>query len=59
MLKTEKIITNISNISSRIFTWWKQLRCKHENWDCDTQIRTIECRECGKRSWLKEYRSLY
>ncbi len=42
-----------------VFTWWKQLRCKHEKWNCDTQIRTIECRECGKRAWLEEYRSLY
>lgn len=42
-----------------ISLWVKQLRCKHTEWDCDTQIRTIECKHCGKRAWIKNYRSLY
>jgi hypothetical protein len=33
----------ISNILRDVFTWWKQLHCKYEKWDCDTQIKTIEC----------------
>jgi len=37
----------------------KQQACKHEKWDCDTQIRTIECCECGKRAWIENYRNLY
>jgi len=37
----------------------KQDKCKHEKWNMDTQIRTIECRECGKRAWVEEYKSLY
>ena len=37
----------------------EQQKCKHAKWDFDTQIRTIECRECGKRAWIEDYRSLY
>jgi hypothetical protein len=33
--------------------------CEHKKWDCDTQIRTIKCRECGKKAWIEEYRNLY
>ena len=37
----------------------KEDRCKHEKWNCDTQIRTIECKECGKRAWIDDYVNLY
>ena len=37
----------------------KEQKCQHKKWDCDTQIRTIECKECGKRAWIDDYRSLY
>ena len=37
----------------------EQELCEHKEWDCDTQIRTIQCRKCGKRAWIKEYKSLY
>lgn len=37
----------------------KQQKCTHEKWDCDTQIKVIECKECGKRAWIDEYRNLY
>lgn len=37
----------------------RQFFCKHEKWDCDTQIRTIECKKCGKRAWIDKYRDLY
>ncbi len=37
----------------------KQELCEHKEWDCDTQIRTIQCRKCGKRAWIKDYKSLY
>lgn len=34
-------------------------RCTHEEWDMDNQIRTIRCRSCGKKAWVKEYKNLY
>lgn len=37
----------------------KQSRCEHKNWNCDTQIRVIECTECGKRACIKEYVNLF
>lgn len=49
----------IQLVISSLSLWWKQRNCKHEKWDCDTQIRTIQCRECGKRAWIEDYRSLY
>ena len=51
--------SNIGAVISRFLLWWKQRNCKHEKWDCDTQIRTIQCRKCGKRAWIEDYRSLY
>jgi len=37
----------------------KQDNCKHEKWNCDNQIRTIECISCGKRAWIDDYVNLY
>jgi len=37
----------------------QQQKCKHEKWDCDSQIRVIECKECGKRAWIEDYHSLF
>lgn len=37
----------------------KQQKCKHEHWNCDTQIRTIECKICGLRAWIDDYVNLY
>lgn len=37
----------------------KQQKCKHEHWNCDTQIRTIECKSCGLRAWIDDYVNLY
>jgi len=37
----------------------KQEQCKHERWNCDTQIRTIECKNCGIRGWIDDYVDLY
>lgn len=35
-------------------------KCTHKRFTIDNQIRTIECNECGLRSWLdKEPRDLY
>lgn len=36
----------------------KQQKCNHKIWDCDSQIRVIECKECGKRAWIGEYKSI-
>jgi hypothetical protein len=37
----------------------RQKNCKHEKWNCDTGIRTIECINCGKRAWIEDYVNLY
>jgi len=34
-------------------------KCKHKNWNCDKQIRVIECKECGLRAWIDEYVDLF
>ena len=36
-----------------------QSKCKHRKWIQDTQIRTIECKGCGLRAWIDEYKQLY
>jgi len=46
-------------ISEMYARYKQQQKCKHEKWDCDVQIRTIECCACGKRAWIDDYRSLY
>lgn len=33
--------------------------CKHEHWNCDKQIRVIECKNCGLRAWIDDYVDLY
>lgn len=57
-LKNKKAC-NLQIVMQRFSTWIKQMRCKHKDWDCDTQIRVIECDKCGKRAWIRDYRSLY
>ena len=37
----------------------KQENCNHTKWNCDIQIRTIECIECGKRAWIEDYINLF
>lgn len=36
-----------------------QSKCKHETWNCDTQIRLIQCTKCGKKAWINDYVDLY
>lgn len=36
-----------------------QQKCEHKHWNCDNQIRTIECKDCGKRAWIDDYVNLY
>jgi hypothetical protein len=36
-----------------------QQNCKHERWNMDKQIRTIECKTCGLRAWVDDYTNLY
>ena len=40
----------------RIKIFYKQLICKHEKFDCDILIRTIECKKCA---WIDDYRNIY
>jgi hypothetical protein len=37
----------------------KEQNCQHLHWNMDSQIRTIECKGCGKRAWVDDYVSLY
>jgi hypothetical protein len=37
----------------------KRKRCDHKEYYMDKQIRTLRCCECGKESWVKEYKNLY
>lgn len=37
----------------------RKKRCTHEEWDMDNQVRTIKCRSCGKKAWVKEFKNLY
>lgn len=37
----------------------KEQNCKHLHWNMDNQIRTIECKGCGKRAWVDDYVNLY
>ena len=46
-------------IPNPFFKILNKRRCKHEEWDADTQIRTIKCRNCGKEAWIIDYRNLY
>ena len=34
-------------------------KCEHKEWDIDKQIRVIECRGCGKRARVVEYKNLF
>lgn len=37
----------------------KRLFCRHKNYYMDTQIRTLECTNCGHRSWFIGHKNLY
>lgn len=43
----------------KLYIYFQQLFCKHEDWLHDTQIRTIECAKCGKRASIAEYVDLF
>lgn len=49
----------IHGVMQRFSFWYKQITCEHKEWDCDTQIRVIECKKCKKRAWIRDYRSLF
>jgi hypothetical protein len=53
----QKLIRNIIRENYRQLKLQKN--CAHKKWNCDTQIRTIECIECGKRAWIEDYKNLY
>lgn len=54
-----KIFQNISKKIEEGRIEMIQQKCKHEHWNCDTQIRTIECKSCGLRAWIDDYVNLY
>ena len=40
--------------------WRDQERdCACDEWDMDKQITVIQCRKCGRKAWVKEYRDLF
>lgn len=49
----------IFRIGAVVRDFIRQKRCNHNKWDMDNQIRTIKCRGCGKKAWVKEYKNLY
>lgn len=38
---------------------YEVLNCEHKEWDQDIQIRVIQCRECGMRSWLRDTKDIF
>lgn len=36
-----------------------QKNCKHKHWNCDNQIRVIECKNCKLRARIDDYVNLY
>lgn len=47
------------NIYKKIKIRINELLCNHEHWNCDNQIRVIECKKCHKRSLIDDYVDLY
>ena len=54
-----KILFSPSEMKREIEIPVKKEICEHLEWDIDNQIRTIKCRSCGKKAWVKEYKNLY
>ena len=56
-----KIIDRIDDnlISKALFENVLNEPCEHSEWVMDTQIKTIKCKECGKRAFTKDYENLY
>ena len=59
MNKSQKRQSIILRVMQRFSICFKQITCEHKEWDCDTQIRVIECKKCKKRAWIRDYRSLF
>jgi hypothetical protein len=36
-----------------------QRDCRHVHWNCDKQIRIIQCKKCGLRAWIDDYVDLF
>ena len=36
-----------------------QQNCNHDHWDCDTQIKMIVCKKCGKTAWIDDYVDIF
>lgn len=53
------LIQKLQSLISRFFIWHSQITCEHKEWNCDTQIRVIECKKCKKRAWIKDYKNLF
>ena len=59
MNKPQKRQSAIQLVMQCFSVWYKQITCEHKEWDCDTQIRVIECKKCKRRAWIRDYRSLF
>lgn len=45
-----------------LFERWintKKVVCEHKDWDCDTQVKVIECNKCKKKAFLRDHRDLF
>lgn len=60
-INDKHVITPKSKLKLRtcIARWYNQMVCSHAHWNCDTQIRVIECASCGKRAWIRDYKDLF
>jgi len=54
MNKAQKRQSIILCVMQRFLVWYNQTNCEHKEWDCDTQIRVIECKKCKKRAWIRD-----
>lgn len=59
MKTAQKRQSIILRVMQRFSIWYNQITYEHKEWDCDTQIRVIECKKCKKRAWIRDYRSLF
>lgn len=48
-----------SSFMEKILVYLKKVFCSHPEFDCDNQIRVIECVKCGRKSWIRDYKNIY
>lgn len=57
-----KILSSLFNNDAHVIVserGYEVLNCEHKEWDQDHQIRVIQCKQCGLRSWLRDTKDLF